>query len=260
MEGTDEKGDIDLNGIHQKVEDEGIVGSSPNRRWARKPIKGANSLYFEFIKELPQKYPTFSEDDEEDIVTDEIERIRSLHFLLFTNGVYGFESRRDVSDIDVFQYLFEEFESKYEVNRFDSLSLDTMRQFYKDSYEVRKIKAENIGEREPNPRVTDQELRELTEDTGLKTNSIIASVGRARENLQEVSLFDNGIAKYSDLPMIKSRDFEGEIQKLRDSGRFDFGVDHTDEEEEEQAAEIRDKVREVMRSMFNINISDEEDQ
>lgn len=254
-QGTDSQPEIDLDQIQQKLEEEGIVGEQGNRRWGRKPIKGSDSVYFEFIKELPEKYNTLSDDHR--IVSEEISRVKTMHFIIFENGIYGFESRTKVQDIDALEYLFDNFEEDLEADRFDSLDIDTMRDFYKESFEVRKFKAENIGQRKPNPRITDEELKKLTEDTGLRTKSITASVGRAKKNLQDVSLFDDGIVKYSDLPMIRSRDSEGNIRKLRNSGRFDFGTSAGDEEEEEQASEIRSTVRTVMRNLFNVSIRDD---
>jgi|GEM_PF-2612438 len=251
--GTDERPEIDLDSVLGFIEEEGIVGDEGDRKWARNPIRGENSLYFEFIKEIPEEFQTFSEEDR--IVTEEVGRIRAMHFLLFEDGFYGFESRKGIHDGDVLKYVFEDYSERYDSYRFESLDLSKMRDFYKKSYEVRKFKAENIGERAPNPRITDEELKEITEDTGLRTHSIIASVGRAYENLQDVSLFDDGIAKYSDLPMIKSRDAGGNIRKLRDSGRFDFGVSTDDESEEAQAAEIRDTVRSVMRELFDVSLA-----
>ncbi|MFC6613669.1 hypothetical protein ACFQAS_01620 [Halopenitus salinus] len=100
------------------------------------------------------------------------------------------------------------------------------------------IKAQNIREREPNPHVTDEEIREITEDTGLKTNSVVASVGRSKKSLKDVSLFDDGITKYSDLPMTKYRDPEANIHKLRDSGRFDFGINASDNEPEDHSVTV----------------------
>lgn len=258
-EGTGVRPEINLDRISNKLEEDGIVGEKGSRKWGRKPIKGKNSVYFEFIKEISQEYPALSNEEEGEIVTEEANRIKSMHFLIFENGVYGFESRRGVYDGDALRYIFDDLDDKYDYTRFDSLDLSTMRDFYKESHEVRKFKAENIGEREPNPHVTDEELREITEDTGLETNSIIASVGRAKKNLKEVSLFDDGIAKYSDLPMIKSRDLEDNIRKLRDSGRLDFGVSTEDEDEEAQASEIRDTVSGVMRNLFRVDVSDDDD-
>lgn len=246
---------INLEQVRDKIEEEGIVGDQGNRIWCRKPILGPSSIYFEFLKEVPEQYPAFSDDDR--IVSEEIARVRAMHCILFENGVYGFESKREVMDQDAFEYIFDKLDERYDLHRFDSLDLQTMRRFYKRSYEVRKFKAEHIGEREPNPRVTDQELREITEDTGLKTNSIVASVGRAKNNLKEVSLFQDGIAKFSDLPMIKTRDSEGKIQQLRDSGRLDFSISADDEDE--QAIGIRNRVRNAMQNMFNVEVSEEED-
>ena len=57
--------------------------------------------------------------------------------------------------------------------------------------------------------------------------------------------------------MIKSVNSEGSIRKLRDSGRFDFGVD-ADKDESERTQEVRDTVSNVVRDIFAMNSPEDE--
>lgn len=150
---------------------------------------------------------------------------------------------------DVFDYFLDEFSIEYELNHYEDLSLDSMRKFYKNADRIKKIKAKNIGKREPNPTITDETIKEITEDYGENSNSITASVGRTKENLQSARFIKDGIAKYSDLNRI-NRVNRGKIEKLRDSGIFDFLID-AGKDEEEQAEEVRDTVSSIVRSVFS---------
>lgn len=181
--GTETRPELNLTEIENSVEDKEIEGEKGDRRWASKLNRGPDSIYFELISETPLEYQSLSDDNR--IVSEEVDRIKGMHFILFENGLFGFESRKGIHYLDALKYIFPEYDDNYESNIFDNLDLDTMRSFYKGSHEVRKLKADNIGERPPNPRVTDKELKEITEDTGLRTKSITASVGRAKENLQK---------------------------------------------------------------------------
>lgn len=51
----------------------------------------------------------------------------------------------------------------------------------------------------------------------------------------------------------------GNIRKLRESGRLDFGVDTGDDEDRKQAAEIRDVVKTEMKQIFDVYISRNDD-
>ncbi|EMA30965.1 hypothetical protein C444_08600 [Haloarcula japonica DSM 6131] len=217
---------------------------------------GNDFLYVDFVKEVSEEVTQIEEGS---FKATEIPHARRMQFLLFENGTYAFESRRGVYDSDVFEYLLEDYDFQYSLSRYESLGLDAMRRFYKGSDRVKKLKADEIGQHEPNPHVTDEEIRELTEDFGQHSRSIIASVGRTKENLRNAKFIKDGVAKYSGLSMIKSVTPEGEIRKLRDSGRFDFGVD-ADKDEDEQAQSVRDTVSNVIRNVFDgASVDDDDD-
>jgi hypothetical protein len=244
-----------LSRLQEVAENNGIFGPSGEQRGAYKHHLGNDFFYMEFVKEVPENVVTLEDGDFQE---QEIARARVMEFLLFEDRTYGFESRRGVYDSDVFAYLLEDYEADYSLRRYESLSLDTMRQFYKNSTRVKKIKAEVLGEYEPNPHVTDEEVRELTEDFGQHSKSIVASVGRKKEDLKQAILIEDGIARYSDLSMIKSVTSEGSLRKLRDSGRFDFGV-ASDLDESEQAQEVRDTVSSFVRNIISNDTPDDDD-
>lgn len=235
-----------LSHLQEVASRNGIYGPTGEQRGAYRHYLGDDFLYLEFAKEISEDVVTI---DEGVFQEEKISRAKLMQFVLLEGGTYGYESRRGMYDSDVFEYLLEDFTFEYDLLRYESLSLDTMRDFYKGSTRVKKIKAEDLGEYEPNPHVTDEEVRELTEDFGQHSKSIVASVGRKKENLKEAILVEDGIAKYSDLSMIKSVTVDGALRKLRDSGRFDFGVD-ADLDESEQAEEVRNTVSDFIRDII----------
>ena len=232
----------------------GIFGPTGDQRGAYRHHLGEDYFYMEFVKEVNEDIQTL---DEGVFKEEKIARARTMQFLVFSDGTYGFESRRGIYDSDPFEYLLEDFDFEYELKQYDTLSLDTMRDFYKSNARIKKMKAEDLGEFEPNPHVTDEDVRELTEDFGQHSKSIVASVGRKKENLKEAILIDDGIAKYSDLSMIKAVTLDGSLRKLRDSGRFDFGVD-ADKDEVEQAEDVRNTVSDFIRDIISNDSPEEE--
>lgn len=236
-----------LRALRETTERKGIYGRSGDQKGAYRTYSGQDYLYIDFAKEVPENIMTIKDGD---FIEQEISRARRMQFLLFRDGTYAYESRRGIYDSDVFEYLLNDFDISYELQRYEQLGLDAMRSFYKDSNIVKKLKAEEIGKHEPNPHVTDEEVRELTEDFGQHSRSFVASVGRTKENLKLAKIIEDGLAKYSHLSMVKSENYDGALRKLRDSGRFDFGVD-SDKSEEEQAEEVRDTVASVIRSVFS---------
>lgn len=236
-----------LKRFEEIAEKNGIFGPEGEQRGAYRHHLGEGFFYMEFAKEVSEEIVTL---DEGAFKQRGISRARMMRFLLFEDGTYGFESRRGVYDSDAFEYLLEDYEFDYDLRRYESLSLKTMRNFYKQSARVKKIKADEIGKHEPNPHVTDEEIRVLTEDFGQHSRSFIASVGRTKENLKEAKFISEGVAKYSGLSMIKSLSSDGALRKLRESGRFDFGVAE-DKDESERAEEIRDTVSNVMRDVIS---------
>jgi hypothetical protein len=246
-----------LQHLQEVAESKGIFGPSGNQRGAYRYHLGDDFFYMEFAKEVSEDITIL---DDGSFQQEKIARARTMRFILFENGTYGFESRRGIYDADAFDYLLEEYDSEFELHQYDQLSLSSMRDFYKNSEKVRKIKAEDLGQYEPNPHVTDEEVRELTEDFGQHSKSVIASVGHKKEDLKKAILVDDGIAKYSDLSMIKSVTVDGALRKLRDSGRFDFGVD-SDLDETEQTREVRDTVSNFIRNIISNDspVSDDND-
>lgn len=243
-----------LSHFQEVAERNGIYGPSGEERGAYNHHLGRDYFYMEFAKEVPEEVLTLEEGS---FQQEEISRARMMKFIIFEDGTYGFESRRGVQDADAFEYLLEEYEFDYKLSRFESLSLDTMRSFYKDSTRVKKIKAQDLGEYEPNPHVTDEEIRELTEDFGRHSKSIVASVGRKKEDLKDAKMIKDGIAKYSGLSMVRSVTPDGSLRRLRDSARFDFGVS-ADEDEEEQAEEVRDIVSNFIRGTISNDTPDQD--
>ena len=245
-----------LSHLREVAERNGIFGPMGEQRGAYDYHLGDDFLYLDFVKEVSENVTQIEEGA---FQQTEVPHARRMQVLLFENGTYGFESRRGVYDSDVFEYLLEDYEFEYSLSRYESLGLDAMRNFYKSSHRVKKLKADEIGKHEPNPHMTDKEVRELTEDFGQHSRSFVASVGRAKENLKEAKLVKDGIAKYSDLSMIKSATPDDSIRKLRDSGRFDFGID-ADKDEDEQAEEVRDIVSNVVRNVFDgATVTDDDD-
>lgn len=244
-----------LNELRNVAERNDIFGRRGEQRGAYEYHLGDDFLYMDFVKEVPEEITQIEDEGFSEIKVPHAKRMR---FLIFENGTYGFESRKQVYDSDVFEYLLEDYEFEYTLKRYEKLGLEAMRRFYKKSSHVKKLKADEIGEHEPNPHVTDEEIRELTEDFGRHSSSVVASVGRTKENLKEAQLIKDGLAKYSDLSMVKSLTPDNSIRKLRDSGRFDFGVD-SDADEDEQAQMVRDTVSNVVRNVFAGATPDDDD-
>ena len=237
------------------AESYGIYGPSGQQRGAYRSHLGDDFFYMEFAKEVSEEILQI---DEGAFNEEEISRARMMQFVVFNDGTYGYESRRGVYDTDAFDYLLTNYDFDYELKRYEQLSLNTMRKFYKESAIVKKIKADHIGEYEPNPHVTDEEIREITEDFGQHSRSIVASVGRTKENLKQARFIKDGIAKYSGLSMVKSVTRNDELRMLRDSGRFDFGVD-TDKDKIEQAQEVRNTVGNFIRNIISDDEVENED-
>lgn len=175
---TGDEGLPPLENLAEEVERKGIYGYQGEKSGAYKHEVGDDFLYIDFVKEVPVSVMQLNEDG--DFKQEEVANAKRMQFLLFENGTYGFESRDKVYDSDVFDYLLEDekYEFDYDLQRFETLSLKQMRSFYKESHKVKKLKADEIGMHEPNPHITDEEIKEITEDFGEYSQSFLASVGR----------------------------------------------------------------------------------
>jgi hypothetical protein len=253
---TDQAGLPPIEELVEGVEDKGIYGYETERRGADEYVAGEDYVYMRFVKEVPETVQTLTED--EDIIQSEEYFARVMRFLLLADGTYAFESRRGVSDKDAIEYLFEDFNLYYEFERYSNLTLDHMRKFYKSRKQIKKIKVKNIGKRDPNPHWPDEKIMELVQETGEETDNSEFSVGRNDNNLKNVELINKGFARLSELPYIKAKDAEGDIQILRDSGRFGYTYS-ADLGNEEQSQRIRDTAIGLARNLFISNDRNDEE-
>jgi len=240
--------------IKDQIQEKGIVGSTNNRRGARKVISGSDFVYIRFVKEIGEDVQVLNEYD--NVIQTEQYVARIMRFLLLSNGNYAFESRQGVSDHDALEYIFSSFETEYEYERYDEFNLDQMRWFYKNRPKIRKIKVDNIGKREPNPHWPDDDIIEIVDDTGEEADNSIFSVGRKDNNLKNVDIIDRGFARLSDLNFIRAKDGEGNIQELLESGRFGFTYS-SDLDDDEQSRRIRITAIGMLRNLFGESEDDE---
>lgn len=236
-----------LERIADRIEDRGIVGYEGDRRGTREIILGDDYLFFDFEQEVGQDVTEFDEND--DIVQVERYFVHTMRFLLLDNGRYAYESTKKVTDSDALDYIFEPFEAEYDNERYETLSLEQMRSFYKSRPRIRKIKVEEIGQKDPNPSWPDEDLADLIYDAGEDTDNSIFSVGRKNNDLKNVEVIQNGFVKLSHLSFIRARDSEGNIQELLDSGRFGITIP-SDVGDEEESETVRDSAIRVLRELF----------
>lgn len=252
----------DLEEIAETADEKGFTGPEGRRRGIRNLVVGEDYISMDFVKETKDEYTRL--DDHNQDTEDVRYPRRVMRLLLLESGHYGFESRRDVKDGDALRFLLSPFNLDYDYERYEDLTQEVMHKFYKESYKVRKIKARNIGEREPNPTPPPKVIQELVEESGDEINNSTFSTGREDNNLQEAEVVDEGFAKMSDLSKIKSKDRDGEIEELRVSGRLEFSYPSTtteeDEEditEEDQGHFIRNKVKNALDTLFRALTPDE---
>lgn len=253
---SDQDGIPPVREIAESVKEKGIYGYEGERRGAEEYVFGDDYVYMRFVKEVPETVSTLN--DEDNIVQTEEYFARVMRFLLLADGTYAFESRRGISDKDALEYIFEDFTVNFDFERYSSLNLDQMRKFYKTRRQIKKVKVKNIGKREPNPHWPDEKITELVQETGEETDNSEFSVGRKDNNLKSVELINKGFARLSDLPYIKAKDSEGDVQVLRDSGRFGYTYP-ADLDSEEQSQRIRDTAIGLARDLFISNEASEDE-
>lgn len=236
-----------LERIADRIEERNIVGNENNRRGTRDVVRGRDYLFFEFEQEVGQDVNEFDEND--DVVQIERYFVHRMRFLLLDNGRYAYESKRHVADTDALDYIFAPFDTDYDYDRYDTFNLEQMRSFYKSRPKIRKIKVEEIGQKEPNPSWPDENMADLIYDAGEETDNSIFSVGRPDNNLKNVEVIQNGFAKLSHLSFIRARDSEGNIQELLDSGRFGISIP-SDVGDTEESETVRDSAIRVLRELF----------
>lgn len=245
-----------LSRIEEHARERGIIGGRGHRRGARESNKGSDYLYIKFVKEVGEEVSVLNDRDE--IIEERQYVARVMRFLLLDNGNYAFSSRRGVNDYDALSYLFEPVNTQYDYDRYEEFSLKQMRWFYKNREKIRKVKVEEIGEKEPNPTWPDDDVIEVVDDTGREADNSIFSVGHKDNNLKNVEIINRGFARLSDLSFIRAKDGEGNIQELIDSGRFGFTYS-SDVDEDEESLLIRDTAIGLLRSLFG-DIEDDEDE
>lgn len=224
--------------IKSALDEYGVVGSEGERNGVDRATIEEDYLFGRYSKEVEEQDFRFNSENE--VVPIEFDSARSLQFFLLEDGTYAYESKRGVSDTDLIPYIFEILEDEYEYDygRYEEFDLDTMRAFYKGHEKVRKLKVNEIGEKDPNPHWGQDEITELTQDTGEDTDNTTFSVGRQYEDLKNADLIDEGFARLSNLVRIRARNQDGDIEDLRESGRL--GTTYSEKlDEEEQREKIR---------------------
>jgi hypothetical protein len=236
-----------LDALADDAERRGIVGDVRDRQGAREVFRESDYLFFEYVREVREEVSQFNAADE--VVVGDQYLARVMRFLLIGDGTYVFESRRGVTNEDAIRYLLQPHGTSYQTEIFDSLSRKRMKRFYESREQVRRLKVNNVGERKPNPHWPDEHIRDLVENTGESTDNSEFSVGRKDRNLKDAELIDDGFVELSDLSVVRARDSEGNIQELRDTGRFSFTYP-SDLDPEEQSRLIRTVAIEVIRDLF----------
>jgi hypothetical protein len=235
-----------LDRIKNALDEHGIVGSEGERNGAQRTTIDEGYLFGLYFKEVEEQDFRFNSDNE--VVPVEFGSARSLQFFLLENGTYAYESKRGVSDNDLIPYIFEVLDEDYEYEhgRYEEFSLDTMRAFYKSHEEVRKLKVNEIGEKDPNPHWGRDEITDLTQDTGEDTDNTTFSVGRKYNNLKNADLIHEGFARLSNLVHIRARNQDDDIEELRESGRL--GTTYSEKlDEEEQREKVRNAAVEALQ-------------
>lgn len=237
-----------LTQLTESAKERNIQGPPNYRQGAEEVIEGNNYIFIRYLKEISEEVMAFNEND--DVVQKEQFRARAMRFLLLENGNYAFESRQQVSDSDAIEYLLEDFGNSFDLSRYSNLNLNQMREFYKKRPEIRRIKVENIGKREPNPTWPEEDIEEIVDETGKEAESGEFSVKRTNNNLKNVDIIDKGYARLSDLPFIRARNSTGAIQELTDNGRFTFTYP-SELDDSEQSQRIHDTAINILRELFD---------
>lgn len=233
--------------LADRTKERGVVGDIGERRGAIEVFAHDDYLFLRFVKDDFQKIPRLDSDNTP--IESNVERARYMTLMMLQDGTYAYESRRGVSDREALDYLFQPYNIVFDIQRYEELDLDHMREFYKSRPQIRKIKLKDIGEKEPNPNWPDDQIQQLVGETGKEVNLSVFSVGRANNNLKNVEIINNGFAKLSSLPFIKARDSDDEIEELRESGRYSFDVD-SELDETERSERIREKAVGLARRLF----------
>lgn len=245
-----------LDRIKNALDERGIIGSEGERNGVQNTTNDDGYLFGLYFKEVEEKNFRFNSEDE--VVPVEFGSARSLQFFLLEDGTYAYESKRGVSDDDLIPYVFEVLDGEYEYDygRYEEFSLSTMRAFYKSHDKIRKLKVNEIGEKEPNPHWGKEEITDLTEDTGESTDNTTFSVGRKYDNLKNADLIHEGFARLSNLVRVRARNQDDDIEELRESGRL--GATYSEKlDEEEQREKIRDA---AIRALQLVSTVDDPDQ
>jgi hypothetical protein len=227
-------------------------GDLGNRKGLRNIYRSENYLYFTFVKEIEDEYTGLDKDNEDTTKTSYPRK--TMRVIVRDNGQFIFESRDQIYPEGAFRFLLEEKEENFDIKIYgeDKFDLNVMRAFYKSNKVIKKIKTKEIGEKKPNPHITDEEIKEITEQAGKHTSSGEFSVGHRKKNLKDADIVNEGFAKYSHLQKIYAEDEEENRRELSDRGKLRLSFPD-DLDEQDESATIISTARSILDKLDDVH-------
>jgi len=229
----------------------GVRHKPPKRVGFKFSLREGDYVYTRFVKEIKRKMPILDQANEE-VETTVIPAFGKKIFV-FENGFIAYETSMQVYTGEIFDAITDAWnivradtEGKLDIERVDKIDPKTLKLFYAESKIVVALKIKEIGEKEPNPNVPSEVIKDIIEDAKEKTESVqikgkIVGV-KSQGNLKEVQIFDEGFVRLSELEEVKGVDREDFAFTISKSGRITSGLPEDPEKQKNKIIQLCKKV------------------
>jgi hypothetical protein len=252
---TDE-GIPSMDAVAEVMEANGIFGPPGDQRGVQprtdsdEYIVGDDYIFIRFVKEVTEER---KEIDGNEVTIGDSHIARIMRCLLTRNGSYAFETTSGVYDKDAIDYLIgddsQEFGIDFECNPYNRFTREQMREFYEQSFRVRGLKLEEIGEVDSEESSVEKNIANYVDRAGENAVRAEFSTGSQDNNLAAPGIID-GFARLSEVKYIRMKDSEGQIREANRNGRYTFSYP-ADLDLMDQAERVRDILSTVTDGMVH---------
>ncbi|MFC4551757.1 MULTISPECIES: hypothetical protein [Halorussus] len=162
-----------MDAIAEVVEGNGIFGPTGDQRGVQlrtdsdEYVVGDDYIFIRFVKEVTEER---KEIDGNEVTIGDSHIARIMRFLLTRDGSYAFETTSGVYDKDAIDYLIgedsDEFGIDFQCDQYNRFTREQMREFYEQSFRVRGLKLEDIGERDSEETSVEEDIADHVDRAG----------------------------------------------------------------------------------------------
>jgi len=203
-----------------------------------------NFCFFTYVTDTPDSFRVRDDNGEEKESSEVVLEVAWV--IYFDNGQFAFQSRDDIADAWIPQFIKKR--TGYEVTnddfRLDSLGQPELRRWYNNADRISKIKFGQSGDSSIELSNAGEELRELAEIS----NGLTISTGQGNDSdLRSASLVDTAIDSLDVVRMNVKKGDENMIT-LKQSGRINISWNESDWDEDNLPRNRGQTVRQKLRS------------